>query len=533
MPTQETSEESAPNPFICDCEEAMRYACAGEGFYKKKEGKRYCVLHYPGDEKAADFKTALDKKQSAKDYNFNGVWFPKGVRFKELHWDGSANFNSATFNEDIDFSGVEFSGEALFIKASFNAGVDFSRANFTADADFLKARFGEDAKFREASFSGDVDFREASFSKMADFFSAKFSGDAYFSAIFSGDAYFVTATFSSDADFRSANFRAYANFGFVSFSAAAIFDSAKFSGSAEFKAASFSGSAEFNSASFSADANFRSASFSADAFFSYASFSGYTSFNQAVFKDYLYFAAKPEERTLGDQTDLEFQFAHVEKPDRVSFHTLELKPHWFVNVDSRKFEFTAVEFNYDLKDELERLKKAGVSAPHRLLSIACRQLADNAETNHRYHEASRLRYSSFDARRIERFYGFSFWRLDWWYWLASGYGENVLRAFIVFVVLIGLCTMGYKNADFDPTIKTAITKPMPAATSSSPDTQDTQPRRLGWREAALYSFNVSILQKPEPKPKGLWGNLLVSLETVLGPAQAALLALAVRRRFMR
>jgi hypothetical protein len=139
---------------------------------------------------------------------------------------------------------------------------------------------------------------------------------------------------------------------------------------------------------------------------------------------------------------------HFEKPDRVSLHTLNLQPHWFVNVDSRKFEFTDVEFNYDLKDELERLKKAEVGAPHRLLSITCRQLADNAETNHRYHEASRLRYSSFDARRLERFYGLSFWRLDWWYWAASGYGERVLRAFIIFVVLISLCAIGYKKADF-------------------------------------------------------------------------------------
>jgi len=514
----------------------MRYACASEGFYKKKEGKRYCVLHYPGDEKAADFKTALDKKQSAKDYNFNGVWFPKGVRFKELHWDGSANFSSATFNEDIDFSGVEFRIKALFNDARFNAGVDFNGANFTEDADFSGASFGADAKFNEARFSGDADFRKASFSEgakfnearfsgdadfrearfsgMADFFSAKFSAVALFnSASFSGDAYFVIATFSSDADFREANFSATADFNFVSFSAAAIFVSTKFSGDANFNSARFSGSAEFNSARFSAVANFNSASFSALAFFNSAIFSGYTSFSHAVFKDYLYFAAKPEERTLGDQTHLEFQFAHVEKPDRVSFHTLELKPHWFVNVDSRKFEFTAVEFNYDLRDELERLKKVDVSAPHRLLSIACRQLADNAETNHRYHEASRLRYSSFDARRRERFYGFGFLRLDWWYWLASGYGENIPRAFVVFVVLIGLCTIGYKNADFDPTSKTAIAKPMPAATSSLPDTQDPQPRRLGWREAALYSFNVSILQKPEPKPKGLWGNLLVSLET--------------------
>ncbi len=522
MSTQEPSKVSTTNSFVCDCEGDMRYACAGEGFYKKKEGKRYCVLHYPGDEKAADFKTALDKKQSVKDYNFNGVWFPKGVKFKELHWDGSANFSSATFNEDIDFSDVKFSGEALFIKASFNAGVDFSRANFTADADFLKARFGEDAKFREASFSGDVDFREAIFSGMADFFSASFSGKAYLTASFSGKAYFVTATFSSDADFRSAGFSASADFHFVSFSAAAIFVSASFSGSAEFNAASFSGSAEFNSSGFSGDADFRRAIFSADAFFEYA-----------TFKDYVYFSGEPKRRAFGDQTHLYFQHAHTEKPDRISFHTLDLKPHWFVNVDSRKFVFTDVEFNYDLKDELERLKKAEVGAPHRLLSIACRQLADNAETNHRYHEASRLRYSSFDARRRERFYGYSFWRLDWWYWLASGYGERVLQAFIVFVVLIGLCMIGYKISDFDPTSKAAIAKPMPAAASSSPDMTSIQPRRLGWREAVLYSFNVSILQKPEPKPMSLWANALVSLQTVLGPAQAALLALALRRRFMR
>jgi hypothetical protein len=174
-----------------------------------------------------------------------------------------------------------------------------------------------------------------------------------------------------------------------------------------------------------------------------------------------------------------------------------------------------------------------VTAPHRLLAIVYRQLADNAEANHRYREASRLRYSSFEARRIERFYGFAFWQLDWWYWLASGYGEKVLQAFLVFVVLIGLFTIAYKKADFDPTSKTAIAKPMPGAASSSPDIPNTQPRRLGWRESALYSFNVSILQKPDPKPIGLWVNVLMSIETVLGPGQAALLALALRRRFMR
>jgi hypothetical protein len=230
---------------------------------------------------------------------------------------------------------------------------------------------------------------------------------------------------------------------------------------------------------------------------------------------------------------LDFQFAHFEKPDRVSFHTLDLKPHWFVNVDSRKFEFIDVEFRFDLNEELKRLNNANVGAPHHLLAIACWQLADNAEVNHRYPEASRFRYSSFEARRIERFSGLVFWRIDWWYWLASGYGESVLQAFIVFVVLLGLFAVGYKYSAFETMAKTEITQTAQAAEKSSPDTPNKGQKRLGWDEAARYSINVSILQKPDPKPQSSFAKWLVIIETVIGPAQAALLALALRRRFMR
>jgi len=96
----------------------IRQACAGEGFYKEKDGKLYCVLHYPGDEMAADFQTALHKKQSAQDYNFRGVWFPEGISFKEPHWGGNTDFRYASFNERIDLSGAEFSVRALFHGAS-------------------------------------------------------------------------------------------------------------------------------------------------------------------------------------------------------------------------------------------------------------------------------------------------------------------------------------------------------------------------------------------------------------------------------
>ena len=34
-----------------------------------------------------------------------------------------------------------------------------------------------------------------------------------------------------------------------------------------------------------------------------------------------------------------FQFAKIEEPSRVSFHTIILRPHWFVNVNAREFDF--------------------------------------------------------------------------------------------------------------------------------------------------------------------------------------------------
>ena len=417
-------QESQTNTFVCDCDSSKRTACMGEGYYKEYKGLRYCVLHYPGKEKAKDFKIALEKKLESKDYNFCGVWFPESVDFQGIQFGADANFNHATFSAHADFS-----------SATFSAIVYFGYATFSADVNFVDTTFSADANFYDVTFSAGANFCHATFNAVAHFNSATFCALVYFYS--------------------------------------------------------------------------------------------------TIFKEYAYFAGSREKRKLGTHPRPKFEFAHFEKPDRVSFHTLDLQPRWFINVDSRKFVFTDVEFKYDLIEEIESMKEDEVEAPHRLLAIACRQLAVNAEENHRYREASRLRYDSFEARRIERYRGFVPWRLDWWYWLASGYGESVSRAFIVFFVLISLFMIGYKSSDFDPSSRMAITKTAQVSASPSHDTSDTRPRRLGWREAALYSFNVSILQKPEPKPLGLWGNTLVSLETVLGPAQAALLALAVRRRFMR
>ena len=108
----------------------------------------------------------------------------------------------------------------------------------------------------------------------------------------------------------------------------------------------------------------------------------------------------------------------------------------------------------------------------------------------------------------------------------------MLQAFFIFVLLIGGFSVGYKYSTFEPSSNLAKSNPTKAEASSSQDVQYTEPRRLGWEEAARYSLNVSLLQKPDPKPRRL-GSWFMIFQTMLGPAQAALLAFAIRRRFMR
>ncbi len=57
--------------------------------------------------------------------------------------------------------------------------------------------------------------------------------------------------------------------------------------------------------------------------------------------------------------------------------------------------------------------------------------------------------------------------------------------------------------------------------------------RMTVPRAFSYSAGVMMLQKPEPGQAATVAQSLVLLETLLGPAQAALLLLAIRRKFMR
>lgn len=231
---------------------------------------------------------------------------------------------------------------------------------------------------------------------------------------------------------------------------------------------------------------------------------------------------------------MDLQNARTEKPERILFHTVKLRPSWFVNIDSRKIVFTDVYWenlqrkglNTNINAELESLRIRDISFPHRLLAIACRHLAVNAEENNRYEEASHFRYMAMEAQRLETGYGFAPWRLHWWYWLSSGYGEVWRRALFALLNIWLLFTIIYISP-----LSIFIREENKVETQQT--IQGKKSESLYLDESLVYSLGVITLQKPEPKPADSLTKTFVILETVLGPLQVALLALAIRRKFMR
>jgi len=164
------------------------------------------------------------------------------------------------------------------------------------------------------------------------------------------------------------------------------------------------------------------------------------------------------------------------------------------------------------------------------VELTYRQLAVNAEENNRYEQAADLRYLAMEVARKMRWKKVDLFRLSWWYWLLSGYGERVRRAFgVLLVVWLPFALIYWKAVDES---WWQLKQPS-SILSVKADATIATPIKLTARDALLYSAGVMALQKPEPAPANKRAKLLVLMETIFGPLQAALLALAIRRKFMR
>jgi uncharacterized protein YjbI with pentapeptide repeats len=576
-----------PYFFVCDCEELRRSACRSEIFYKTYDGLRYCVLHYPGTEKHVAFQAALARKEKAQDFDFGGVWFPYAVDFSQMVI-SEANFGGAVFNSAVRFRETEFGEYATFGSAQF-VQADFSRAKFIDadfgftkfnEANFLDAQF-EDAYFANAEFIGDAKFNPAIFLGRASFSNARFGRAFFGNTDFSGGAYFGNAKFGGLADFgdvkfggpnfEHAQFVARVNFGRAEFSASPVFvgvqfdevdfSDTTFTGDADFKETKFRGSADFGAARLKANAFFNDTEFEKNAYFNDVKFLNneeregippeaiassrdrVVAFDKAKFKDAVAFGSVE----FDSQVNLRFMDTTFEQPDRVSFQDVNLRPIWFASVDPRPLHFIKVHWNklYRRKfiaAEIKTLEDQGIDTPYESLEIVCGQLAVNAEENSRYGEAARFRFIANKARSRGTWHNLiknpSEWEswinlnpLLWIYGFVSGYGERAWQAALVLVSICFIFAAIFYFGQRDGVWWRLSTADTGTSTADQPAEQ--KPILRDFKEAVIYSAAVLTLQKPEPLPANKRAKTFVLLETVLGPIQAALLALAIRRKFMR
>ncbi len=139
---------------------------------------------------------------------------------------------------------------------------------------------------------------------------------------------------------------------------------------------------------------------------------------------------------------------------------------------------------------------------YQVLKEKYRVLGDNAR-------AGDFHYGEMEMRRRERGWLRRFLSPEFLYWFASGYGTGYVRAFLMMVLLILLFAGLYWWTDC----------------TAFPG---------GVLDALRYSIGVATLQRPQPTSEltqaGRWVQLT---ETILGPVQIALFALALRMRLKR
>jgi hypothetical protein len=483
------------------------------------DGNSYCILHYPSFSKTSDFNQTLQRLIENKHCDFSYVWFPTGIFFNEVTFEktvsfhhaifnGSVRFDKSIFEKEVGFAFAKFNNFAGFSDSVFQEGCNFYRATFRDNAVFLKAQFNRKAQFREIKFEADVNFSHCVFNKEINFYSSEFYNDAIFNV----------STFNDES-----------NFSYVTFAKKAYFISiiAQEGSDISFNRTIFKGETKFNSAIIKG----------------YVSFSGGDKATISENNDLVYRFTTLFE---GNEASLDLESIRFDDTDKISFHTARLCPSWFVNTDSRKFTFINIlwenieETRTGINNELAKFKHKPhifekLSNPKTLLKITCRQLSENAENNNRLEEASNFRQMAFELERFERKEKQDLWWneliackkiparfgeklriapfdfLHFLYRWLSGYGEKWFRALCWLIAIWVIWSFVYWTPLCNFTNKT----------------------EYGFFYWFGYSLNVITLQRPEPKPTDTFTMIILGFEVLLAPLQAALLALAIRRRFMR
>lgn len=483
-------------------------------YFSDSKGNKYCVFHFPSVNKIEEFSKAYNQKIMFHNYSFYGTWFPFEIDFEEhifekyadFKWsifNFATNFKKAKFNENCDFRCCKFIQRVSFDSAEFNSKIkipiSFYSASFNNVADFSNALFNYETEFSNSKFLKGYEYNESNE------FLKHTTQTSFSKTIFSDVVKFDEVTFGNKNE---------TSFDSVFFSEAQFFKSANF-----FKS-EFYLQTHFTKTSFKENVNFRETLVRST-----------INFEEANFENIAKFSAKDASYTSWEKDCLNFKAVETNKPERISFQTIQLKPDSFENTDPRKFDFTDIEWkiksfvwdwsrfkDFIFNNEEARRRKSNYTA----LEKVYKRFASYAEDNRDFVGASKFRYTAFDIQRVKNWYGRTPFSLHWWYKLSSRYGENWLWASIVLFLLLTIFTFYFSYTRFYVCPKNSDVKSQCSI------------RTLTNAEAVHQSLMTATLQNVEYRKTITQGqDLIILLIKFLTPIQLGLLFLAIRRKFMR
>lgn len=502
--------------------------------FKDERGNKYCVFHYPSNEKKEEFESVYYEKTQREDYIFLGTWFPIEIDFTDHQFENYADFSSAEFTQGANFEGAKFKKNCSFNSCKFLNKVSFKSVEFLNNEtyihpiDFYSVEFKNIADFSYSIFKFDCTFSKARFEVGYDWN----SNEDFLK--FTNQTGFFDATFEGKADFEDVIFgKQPKNETYDSFT---------------FSEATFKHIANFKGAEFWFHTNFSKAEFEKAVDFTETTIKQSLNFNEARFMTFARFSAKNKNYTYWNKDGLDFSNAEIEKPERIFFQSVPLKPQKFINTDIRKFDFTDIDWNVknfwfdwsrfkDFKwwSKEARERKSGYIS----LEKVYRRFASYAEDNNDYRSASKFRFTAFDIQRITPWYGRLPITLLWWYKWTSRYGESPKwSAMILMLLVFAFFPYVYSNLSFKTCAKD---RPISTSIAVCESTNETvkqncscSDERLSYGEAVIQSVATATLQNLEYRKPMTWrGEIWILLEKILAPVQTALLALAIRRKVMR
>lgn len=487
------------------------------------------------------FKNVLSLKniELLGELNFNNAEIDARLFIEDCSLKGRVSFYFTEFKKDSHFDRTEFS-DVNFDNSTFMEDVHYHNATFHK-SQFIDTRFRKYASFRNSTFTKNAHFNHSKFYLTGDFTDAVFESDVNFTGAAFGivelkpekcqGAYFENSYFQGFAVFENTTFE-YASFRWAFFEKEGVF-----------RKSVFSLNADFTDSHFKATANFKSASFRRKAIF-----------ESTILEGELRFTGSAENLMFADPNALSLNEVRLSLPEKIKFHTVRLRPSWFLDIDCRNFVFTRISWENangkpeDVKKELKNV--ANIKGSRHLFIITCRQLAQNLENYNDLERASSFRRMAFETEWLEI-------KEKLWYWVdklpiefeklkrrfggsknpedkaippvnsfgilrtfdfvhllyrfTSYYGESWRLAFFLLVGILLLWSLLYS---------------LPVCNFAN------KPNESYWYWVG-YSLNVVTLQRPDPKPGNAFTAILLGIEVLFVPIQAALLILAVRRKFMR